>query len=176
MTIDEKAHRAVCDKYRTNGFHDGEKPVFFADILETYEAAKQSNFLALLQSPEVVEVVENAMLDCGYDASDKERIRAGLAAITSFIEGDDGTKARTKGNPAAIGQTTLAADAPEADCAQPSPTSYAVGQPIRIKPLNDKFLFAGGQPERLEPPPSGVVMRPPDRQGEALIAETSCAR
>ena len=38
--VDEKAHSAVCDKYGTNGFHDGQKAVFFADIIETYEVAK----------------------------------------------------------------------------------------------------------------------------------------
>lgn len=37
--------------------------------------------------------------------------------------------------------------------------------------MNEELSNAGGQPERLEPSPSGAVVSSPDRQGEALIAE-----
>lgn len=39
--VDTKAHLAVCNEYGTNGYHDGQQVIFFADIIEAYETAKQ---------------------------------------------------------------------------------------------------------------------------------------
>lgn len=77
-----------------------------------------------------------------------ERMKAAIAAM-----GDDRTKARIKAPGEAIGQTDLAADTPDAGCAQPSPASEAyrkVEKALRFAKHRGLFLTRNDTAESRE--------------------------